>query len=212
MAEIGTILEVRGTEKAPGRKIVWTLTAESFDRLLANFDSDRERAGERYEQLRRTLTTFFDWRGCRLPEDLADETLNRAARRLEEGEEIRNLADYCHGVARRMVMEVIPKQRKTEEDADDFKHVAAPVIDWEERQEKESHFEFLEKCLSQLSSDQRELILSYYKTEKRAKIDNRITLAESLGLNLNGLRVRVHRIRARLENCLNECVGRQTTN
>ena len=69
-----------------GRKDLkgWTLSPQSFDLLLSALHADRDRAGEEYERLRRTLVTFFDWRGCAFPEELADETFNRAARRLEE--------------------------------------------------------------------------------------------------------------------------------
>src|ERR671938_30866 len=61
------------------------LTAEAFTKLLARLDPDRERAGEKYEELRRTLVKFFEWRGAPFPEDQADETFNRVARKLDEG-------------------------------------------------------------------------------------------------------------------------------
>lgn len=201
-----------GAERSDGQKNrknlkEWTLSPQSFNLLLSSLHDDRERAGEEYERLRRTLVTFFDWRGCAFPEELADETFNRAARRLEEGEPIRNLADYCHGVARRMIFEVIPAQNKTREAPEDFKDVPAKEDAFEERAERERQFDCFERCLSQLSVDDRELIVSYYQTERRAKIDNRVAIAQSLGISLNNLRVRVYRIRARLEDCIKECSG-----
>jgi hypothetical protein len=42
------------------------LTAEGVTNLLACLDADRERAGEKYEQLRRILTRFF-LNGAALP-------------------------------------------------------------------------------------------------------------------------------------------------
>ena len=56
-----------------------TLTSEAFDQLLDCLDANRERAGERYETLRRTLVRYFEWRKTPFPEEHADETLNRAA-------------------------------------------------------------------------------------------------------------------------------------
>ncbi len=185
----------------------WVLTPQAFDRLLSAFHEDREIAGEEYEKLRRVLVSFFDWRGCRAPEELTDETFNRAARRLEEGEAVRNIADYCHGVARRLVYEAIPAQNKLQDDPDDFQHLRAKTEDLDELHEREQRFECFERCLANLPEEDRALVISYYQTEKRAKIDNRIAIAQSLGVNLNSLRVRVFRIRAKLEDCINNCRG-----
>jgi hypothetical protein len=59
------------------------LTANAFAKLLDCLSADRERAGEKYEDLRRTLIRFFEWRGAPFPEEHADETFNRIA--FEEG-------------------------------------------------------------------------------------------------------------------------------
>lgn len=185
----------------------WVLSPQAFDRLLSALNDDRERAGEEYEKLRRVLVTFFDWRGCRSSEDLADETFNRVARRLEEGEIVRNVVDYCHGVARRLVFEAIPAQNKLQDDPGDFRDRSANAEDPEELHDRERRYAAFEHCLAKLSEEDRNLVIRYYQTEKRAKIDNRIAIAQSLGVNLNSLRVRVHRIRAKLEECLTGCLG-----
>ena len=62
----------------------WILTGESFDLLLAWLDSDRELAGEKYEQIRRGLIKIFVCRGCREAEDLADETIKRVSSKINE--------------------------------------------------------------------------------------------------------------------------------
>jgi RNA polymerase sigma factor (sigma-70 family) len=180
----------------------WSLSPQAFDLLLRMLDADRERAGGKYEQLRRALVDFFNWRGCAFPEDLADETLNRAARRLEEGEPVRNVSEYCHGVARRLVFEVIPRQQRRREAPEEFAHPVSGEDEFERRLEREHRFEAFERCLERLSAEDRALILNYYQREKRARIDHRLILAQSLGISLNTLRVRVHRIRARLERCI----------
>lgn len=192
------------TPGKPRRSIKsWTLSPESFDLLLSALHPDRNRAGEEYERLRRTLVTFFDWRGCVFPEELADETFNRAARRLEEGEPIRSLADYCHGVARRIVFEAIPAQNRTQEAPEDFKDLQDKQEPLDERLERERKYEHFERCLNKLSPEDRDLIIKYYQTDRRAKIDSRVAIAQSLGISLNNLRVRVYRIRAKLEDYLN---------
>ena len=70
----------------------WSLTQTAFDRLLASLDSDRDIAADRYLRMRRNLVRLFEWRGCSTPEEYADETINRCARKIQEGEEIRDLA------------------------------------------------------------------------------------------------------------------------
>src|SRR5947199_10461635 len=81
------------------------LTSEAFTKLLARLDPDRERAGEKYEDLRCTLIRFFEWRGAPFPEEHADETFNRVARKLDEGVEIKNVGGYCYEIARLICLE-----------------------------------------------------------------------------------------------------------
>ncbi|HKY43403.1 MAG TPA: CHAT domain-containing protein [Pyrinomonadaceae bacterium] len=79
----------------------WTLTQEAFDKLLVALGGgDREGGSERYLEIRSNLTRFFEWRGCSFPEDHADETINRIAKKVAEGEEILNPSAYAMGVAR----------------------------------------------------------------------------------------------------------------
>ncbi|HKU75720.1 MAG TPA: hypothetical protein VJR02_17545 [Pyrinomonadaceae bacterium] len=73
------------------------LTAQAFIRLLERLGDDEEQAAQNYEDLRHTLIRTFEWRGAPFPEEHADETLNRLARKLDEGVEIRNLRDYTAG-------------------------------------------------------------------------------------------------------------------
>jgi DNA-directed RNA polymerase specialized sigma24 family protein len=60
--------------------------------------------------------------------------------------------------------------------------------------------------LNELDSAGRELILEYYRDEKREKIDHRKQLADSLGVTLNTLRMRAHRIKKELQQCLGSCL------
>ena len=67
------------------------LSEESFFRLLARLNTDPVLAGEEYEKLRARLMYFFERKGCRIPAELTDETINRIARKMEEGLEIEDL-------------------------------------------------------------------------------------------------------------------------
>jgi RNA polymerase sigma factor (sigma-70 family) len=178
------------------------LTQQAFDRLLAGFDSDRERAGEKYENLRCKLVKFFEWRACAVAAlDLADETINRVARRIDEGEIVRNLSNYAYGVARMIYLERM-KELKREETARDSFPTEATVeetLDTERR-------DCFEACMKKLSDESRELIVAYYREQQRAKITLRKELAERLDIPLNALRIRAHRIRTKLEDCVVNCL------
>src|ERR1051326_9571412 len=84
----------------------WTLTQEAFDQLLVALGGDRDSAAQKYLEIRNNLTRFFEWRGCAFPEDHADETINRIAKRVAEGEEILNYSGYALGVARLLLLEI----------------------------------------------------------------------------------------------------------
>jgi len=84
----------------------WALTQEAFDGFLTALGPDRDGAADRYLDIRRNLVRLFEWRGCPTPDDYADETINRCARKIGEGEEIRDVATYCIGVARMLLREM----------------------------------------------------------------------------------------------------------
>jgi DNA-directed RNA polymerase specialized sigma24 family protein len=180
----------------------WTLTQDAFDKLLASFAPDREDAGKKYLEVRENLIRLFVWRGCPFPEDHADETFNRVARKISEGEEIRNTSAYVIGVARLLVLEIIKAQSKQREALDEFQK-----SDVSEDTQAELRIECLQHCLRDLSPENRELILQYYQGDKRAKIENRRQLSERLGLAINSLRMRALRLREQLQTCCEECVN-----
>ncbi len=192
------------------RKKDWSLTKEAFERLLGSLDANREHAGQKYENLRRKLIEFFEARGSRSPTDHTDETINRVARKVEEGESVQDLNRYCYGVARLLFMETL-RARETEPTAVDLAPVPPIAADHEEherqRQEQERRLECLEGCLSKLPAANRACIIEYYREENGVKIEQRKRQAEELNMSLNALRLRASRIRAELGNCVNSCMA-----
>lgn len=188
---------------SPVHKKDWALTREAFDRLLACLDTDRERAGVKYETVRRKLVKFFEWRGAEFPEEHADEAINRVARKIVEGEEIRDFNHYVGGVARLLLMEIF-KRRHQERAA--LERFPAPELPAEESVDTGPRVKCFEICMDALAAENRELIVGYYREEKRNKIEHRKELARRLGIPLNALRIRTHRIRAKLEECVHKCV------
>jgi DNA-directed RNA polymerase specialized sigma24 family protein len=192
---------------APGPRQKWALTQEAWDGLLASLGQDRDSAGEKYIEIRGNLTRFFEWRGCPFPEDHADETINRVAKRIAEGEEIRNPSSYCIGVARMLLLE-IAKGRAREQQA--LGEAAGSQVAASDDQAGEGRIECLRSCLAQLPADNRDLIIEYYQGEKGAKIQNRKRLTERFGVPVNTLRMRALRLREKLQACVQDCVRTAT--
>jgi DNA-directed RNA polymerase specialized sigma24 family protein len=181
------------------------LTAEAFTKLLACLDPERERAGAKYEDLRRTLIRFFEWRGAPFPEDHTDETFNRVARKLSEGVEIKNINAYCYEVARLVSLEARKGNDSRREPLDDNHFNTADAQPADSTLERELLLNCLEKCLGKLPAESRSLLVEYYQDEKRDRIERRKALAESLGLRREALANRAQRLRDKLEECVTRC-------
>ncbi len=179
----------------------WSMTQDAFDAFLDSLADDRDDAGERYLEIRNNLIKFFEWRGGPFPEDHADETLNRIAKRVYEKEDLRNPASYYLGVARMILLEINRERIRQDQTLREFP--AATVTSYPD--ESESRVTCLRHCLQQLSADNRELILSYYNGESGQQIDSRKRLADKLGISVATLRMRALRIREHLERSVKNC-------
>lgn len=184
-------------------KIKWQLTQAAFERLLSAFDTNRATAGEKYLLLRKNLVRFFENRGFRTADEAADEVLNRLAKKLELGEKFENVNTYALGIARMITLEL----RRSPEQKTSHKLPEISVSPFDREQEKEEEkLKCLESCLQELTTENRGIIVDYYRGEKRKKIENRRRLAKNLGIPPNALRNRAVRLRGKLESCIIDCL------
>lgn len=184
----------------PAPRKIHVLSPEEFDGLLFWLDSDRERAGEIYEKIRWRLIAILAARECPVPEELADETIDRVARRVSDiapnysGEKIL----YFFGVLNNVHHEYLKKPATPQ---------PPPSIKVEVH--REATHECLDRCLNRLPADSRKLIKDYYAEDKQAKIDLRKRLASEMGVSINTLRLRALRIREGLQKCIERCLAAQ---
>lgn len=192
----------------------WVISQEAFDTMLDWLDADREQAGSKYEAIRLRLIKIFTCRGCQAAEELADETINRVIARIVE------IADgyrgdpalYFYGVAQKVFLEDLRKSRGP------LAHVpmdsAAVILSTQAVlvEDIEPEYRCLEQCLEGLLPENRNLVVRYYQQERQAKIDHRKMLASELGIAVNALRLRAHRIRLTLQRCVLECLEQQPAN
>jgi len=152
--------------------------------------------------MRRRLVWYFAHKRCPSPDELADDTLNRVARRLEEEGAIVDTppARYCYIVAKFVFLEHL---RRTAQQQSALLELPPPSVSIED--EGERRLDCLERCLRQLDQSDRELILEYYRGDASARIRNRKALAARLTLTPNALSIRACRIRDALQDCVSRC-------
>ena len=170
------------------RRREWALTTDSLQRLLNWLDGGVSSDGSAYVEMRRRLRDFFVRKSCRTPDDLADETLTRVARRLEEeGLTLTETpARYCYIVARFVFLEHL---RETKTHA-----MVAPVSDdialqpsapsaadaAEAAGTREALLACLDRCIEALDPLNRRIITQYYigPTEGPAEVSAEALIGE----------------------------------
>lgn len=197
----------RPTHFAPEMSDDGDITPEDFERLLRWLDQeytragavyDRERAGAKYEQIRRRLVVIFASRGCREAEDCADETIRRVTRnvsRIDENWDGNEPVSYFLVVLNFVLREYWRRKPPPQ-------LPPSPPPD-----NTEAADECLEACLRASPASVRKFVLRYYQGSGREKIDQRKGLAEELGIGVKALRIRMFRIRSKLEECVHKCLA-----
>ncbi len=191
----------RNTERGTRNR----LTAVAFETLLSSLAEDRDAAADEYLRLRVRLIRYFEVRGFAVADDAADEVLDRLARKLTDGSAIEVPGTYALGIARMLTLEL--RKSATSRTINDLPEVPVTDQDPTQAHDKEKSLECLDRCLEELTGENRRLIVRYYESEKRTKIENRQLLAENLGVSSNALRNRAVRIRGKLEFCIGSCLN-----
>jgi DNA-directed RNA polymerase specialized sigma24 family protein len=184
------------------------LTQTGFDQLLAALDADREQAGAKYESLRVRLLKFFEWRNCETPEELTDVVFDRIVKKIAEGEKIQNINAYSATVAQFVFKEDCRRRERLFQSIDNnpvIENLIASDNLSEAVETGDARLTCLEKCLAEFSDENRRLVIAYYDTDERTMIATRKRLADSAGVSLNTLRIRVCRLKAKLEDCTIDC-------
>jgi DNA-directed RNA polymerase specialized sigma24 family protein len=153
--------------------------------------------------VRRRLVKFFEWQNCISPEDQADKTIDIVARKIDEGEQIEKLVAYFFGVARFVFKEYL---RKREREMRAYAALPASSEDVGGADEaEESRRACSKKCFKDLPDSDRDLMIAYCKPDGRPRKERKQELADRLGITIENLRLRVCRIRKRLNACVERC-------
>lgn len=179
----------------------WQLTRERFALLLSHLSIDPAERGTRYEILRGRLIFFFLRRMLPLPEDLADEVLNRLARRLEEGEAIAGIEGYALGIARHVLQEQRAKSDRERTAGEEFhRNVSHETLTTDEDEER--RLARMRDCLERLPRSDQEMLSEYCLADGIGKILVRQRLAKARDMTQAALRKRVFVLRGMIQRCM----------
>ena len=167
--------------------------------LVERLRADATAGGFDYEQLRRRLVLFFRQHEPVDAEALADDALDRLARRLDEGTAVDNAGLYAFGIAKLMLFEA--HERRMRQEAARQEAFAA-VEDEPEEETDPALLAALRACLRESGVRSTALMLAYYRDDDARRIVTRRDLAAGLGVSLNALRNRALRLREALEACV----------
>jgi DNA-directed RNA polymerase specialized sigma24 family protein len=185
---------------------------ESMQAFLNWLGGDTASGARRYEEIRQRLILLFRYRGCHIAEELADETIDRTARAVLKPDfqfEGDCLA-YFRGVARNVYLEWMRKEQRTRTEPIPESGLEAPAESTAAEIDGDPQF-CLDQCLNRFPAARKILLIRYYQSDKRAKIDGRQILAQEMGIGLNALRIQVFRLRNSLRKCINGCMARRET-
>ena len=173
---------------------------QHFSRLLTFLCSeDPDEAGRRYLRLHKKLEGYFRTRGVADSTAAADETLDRAGRRIAEGAEVPNVDNFCLGIARFIIKEGWRLNTRESTAFLQFLEQHSHSTDDVDR------LSLMKSCFEQLPQSTRDLLNSYCAAPTgRARATYRRELADQLGFKVTNLRVRVTRLRRELDDCVKE--------
>ena len=178
-----------------------TLTPEAFGKFLRWLSEDDELAVREYQRIRTKLTRFFIHKGCTDADDLFDKTVDIVVGKIESCAQYSNPLAYCYGVARNVWYQDTRERKLVVIDTD----VAS--LEHPDPKVRELELQCLDRCLTQLSPGDREIIVQYHAGQGRDKIQARKLLAAGVG-GTNVLRIRMCRIRKELRTCVAACTKR----
>ena len=185
--------------------------ADGLNRLLLRLDPDRANALTMYGEIRRTLVKVLVWNRSSDAEELADETLARVAAKLDVVK-VENIRAFALGVARNVCLEDLHKSRlqtSTEEipgGPDALRGPRDPEREIVYAVSEQIRLACLRSCCAKLETEDRSLVISYYGADGEKQKVHRKRLAVGLRITMNVLRVRAHRLREELEECVRDCL------
>jgi hypothetical protein len=175
------------------------VSPDVFARFLEFLSPDTEEAGRLYTTLHKKLVGFFSLKGISDPVSAADETIDRAAIKMNAGTPISDVSKYCSGIARNIVKE---KFRLMQRESSAFNRFVESLSDPSDQQVERIQY-ILKPCFDQLTTEEQKLLLDYCQIIRgHARAEHRRHLAVTMNTTVLALRMRVTRLRSILTDCV----------
>ena len=173
-------------------------TPEELEKLLAWFDSDREKAAVKFQSTNERLIRVFTSRGCVDADALADEVMNRVAVRIDTvivkyPDPVRCCLAFIDNVYHEWYRDQCRKAN------------AKPPPTPRPPEELEREDECLRQCLETIIKPDRDLFERYFQSDEPIKVRKKLAL--DLALTANALRIRAFKIRKKVHQCLVDCLA-----
>jgi hypothetical protein len=178
------------------------MNSEEFKHFLELLSSTSGEDGvELYCQLYRKLEGIFTMKGVRDIVGAANETIERAYKRISEGASVPDVEKYCKGIARFVAKERLRRERREStaflefiNDLNDNSDAEVSRID-----------QVLKPCFELLDAEDRKLLADYCRVLRgRARAEHRRELAAEMKTTVPSLRMQVTRLRRDLAECAEE--------
>lgn len=185
-----------------------SLSKIDFESFLNTLDQDQQQAAEKYIALRERLENFFTWRNCENVEELTDIVFDRVVKKITGGENIKNVEAFSVSIAKFVLLENRREILRTTELNENLPQIISEnnhnnFLD--ENETKREKLRCLDECMAKLSAEKRKLLIRYFEAEEETMIPARKRLAEKMKISLNSLRIRVSRLKSKLEKCTKDC-------
>jgi DNA-directed RNA polymerase specialized sigma24 family protein len=193
------------------------LSGDGLSALLRFLNEDADRGAAEYERIRQRLIKLFRWRGCRAAEEYADVTVDRVGRLLADGRVTTTTTPYAlfHGVALNLLREHWRRVERERQALASVAHDTRPAASADEllthseaERADEERRRCLRRCLMRLAPHSRRLITRYYAGGSVLDKNHRKAAAAELQITVNALRVRAHRVRSEVGECIERCLDR----
>jgi DNA-directed RNA polymerase specialized sigma24 family protein len=140
------------------------------------------------------------------PEGDADDALDRAGEKIREGSTIPEIARFCIGIARNIIKERLREQRRRESAA----RKLIEEIQNQDTEALEERMALMKQCFEKLSAEDQQLLIEYCKVPPGLELaEHRRKLAERHNSSIGALRIRIARLRRRLEDCVKDLKKRR---
>ncbi|HEY9404760.1 MAG TPA: hypothetical protein VIQ24_19040 [Pyrinomonadaceae bacterium] len=177
------------------------MSHEDFAKFQESLSPVKGEAAQLYIRLHKKLVGFFGMKGISDSTGAADETIDRAVQRLAGGADVPDMEKYCLGIARNVAKEWWRRERREEVVFRRFIDTLAD--DPSEEVDRIEHI--LKPCFERLKVEEQKLLVSYCSVpEDMSSSEYRHQLADRLGITVRALRIKVSRLRDRLEEYVEE--------